>query len=318
MDLVVDILLDAVKDTLLIVPFLLVTYLVLEWLEHRAGEATQRAVLHAGSFGPIVGAVLGVVPQCGFSAAASTFFAGRVITVGTLIAVFLSTSDEMLPIFLAEAVPLPTIVAILAAKVAIAVVAGFLVDGANRLRYRLSGTDRRRDLRIHDLCEDANCYCEERCAGEEPGTHAHVPHDHDHCGHEHGVGSVVMSAIKHTAQITLFVFIVNLVLGAVLETVGEDVLGAVLGQSPVLAILISAVVGLIPNCAASVAIATLYVEGVLGSGAMLAGLLSSAGVGLLVLCRTNRDARTNVLIIVALWAIAVVCGLIVFALGIVF
>ena len=279
----------SVADTLYLIPFLFVTYLVMEWLEHKTGGKAQAAVQRAGAAGPIVGAVVGVVPQCGFSAVAATLWAGRVITLGTLFAVFLSTSDEMLPIFIAEQVPLIVILKILGAKIVVGMVMGFVVDAGMRLARRIDAP-----LHIHDLCERDHCHC------------------HD------GEGGILKSALKHTLQVTVFIFVITIVLNGVLEVVGEDALGEFLSANPVLSVVGSALVGLVPNCAASVVIAQLYVSGVLGSGAMLAGLLVSAGVGLLVLVRTNRHWKQNVAIIVGLYAMGVFWGLIANALGIVF
>ena len=279
----------SVADMLYLVPFLFVTYLVMEWLEHKTGGKAQAAVQRAGAAGPIVGAVVGVVPQCGFSAVAATLWAGRVITLGTLFAVFLSTSDEMLPIFIAEQVPLDVILKILGAKIVVGMVMGFIVYAGMRLARRIDAP-----LHIHDLCERDHCHC------------------HD------GEGGILKSALKHTLQVTVFIFIITIVLNGVLEVVGEDALGEFLSANPVLSVFGSALVGLVPNCAASVVIAQLYVSGVLGSGAMLAGLLVSAGVGLLVLVRTNRHWKQNVAIIVGLYAMGVFWGLIANALGIVF
>lgn len=309
MEFLLDILIDAGKDTLIIVPFLFVTYLAMEWIEHKTSARAEEGIRKAGAAGPAIGAVLGIVPQCGFSAAASTFYAGRVITLGTLFAVFLSTSDEMLPIFLAEAVPVTTILAILGAKLAIGMVCGFVIDFVLRTLERQA-----EGFRIHELCEEADCYCEEHCAEEE--IDHHTAHDHDHCAHEHGAGSIVMSAVKHTVQVTIFIFVISLVLDALIEGVGgEEALGAILAQNEILSIFVSALVGLIPNCAASVAIAQLYVEGVLGAGAMMSGLLVASGVGLLVLVRTNKSPKENLVIIAGLWAIGSVFGLVIQLLG---
>ena len=321
-DIALDVLADALLDTLYLIPFLFVTYLFMEWLEHKTGEKTQRAIERAGAAGPVVGAVLGVVPQCGFSAAASTLYAGRVIGLGTLFAVYLSTSDEMLPIFIAEQVPLQAIAGILGLKVVIGMAFGLLVDLALRLTRRP-----RESLRIHELCERDQCDCSRDCATcqEHPALayqhHDDCPegcgHEHHHHDHEHdaGWGGIAKSALIHTAQVTLFVFLVSLALDAVLAIVGEEALGAFLGGNEVLAVVASAIVGLIPNCAASVAIAQLYVEGVLGFGACMAGLLSAAGVGLLVLVRTNRRPAENAAIIVVLAMISALCGLVIQLMG---
>lgn len=289
MNIAFEVLADAVKDTLYVIPFLFVTYVAMEWLEHKTSGKTEAAIQRAGAAGPFIGAVVGVVPQCGFSAAAATLWAGRVITLGTLFAVFLSTSDEMLPIFIAEQVPLEVILKIIGAKIVIGMVMGFLVDAGLRIARRID-----MPLHIHDLCEQEHCHC------------------HD------GEGGILKSAVKHTLQVTIFILIISIVLNAVLAVVGEDALANFLSANPALSVFGAALVGLVPNCAASIVIAQLYVEGVLGSGAMLAGLLVSAGVGLLVLVRTNRHLRENIAIIVGLYAMGVIWGLIANALGIVF
>ena len=304
----------SVEDTLYLIPFLFVTYLAMEWLEHKAGDKAEEAVRRAGAAGPVVGALVGIVPQCGFSAAAATLWAGRVITLGTLFAVFLSTSDEMLPIFLAEQVAPMTILKIMGVKLMIGMVMGFVVDAAVRLARR----DRER-LRIHELCERDRCHCnsDRDACEQQPELAYDYEHDEEH-EHHHEGGSILRSALKHTVQVTVFIFVITLVLDGALELVGEDALGAFLGSNPVLSVLGSALVGLIPNCAASVVIAQLYVEGALGAGAMMAGLLVSAGVGLLVLFRTNRGLRQNLIVLAGLWATGVFWGLIISAFGIAF
>ena len=304
----------SIEDTLYLIPFLFVTYLAMEWLEHKAGDKAEEAVRRAGAAGPVVGALVGIVPQCGFSAAAATLWAGRVITLGTLFAVFLSTSDEMLPIFLAEQVAPMTILKIMGVKLIIGMVMGFVVDAAIRLARR----DREK-LRIHELCERDHCHCNGDCetCEQQPELAYDFEHDEAH-EHHHEGGSILRSALKHTVQVTVFIFVITLVLDGALELVGEDALAAFLGSNPVLSVLGSALVGLIPNCAASVVIAQLYVEGALGAGAMMAGLLVSAGVGLLVLFRTNRGLRQNLIVLAGLWATGVFWGLIISAFGIVF
>lgn len=317
----------SLSDTLYLIPFLFVTYLLMEWLEHRTSNKTQEAIRHAGAAGPIVGALLGVVPQCGFSAMAATLYAGRVITLGTLFAVFLSTSDEMLPIFIAEQVPLPTILYIMGSKVLVGILMGFIVDAIVRLARR-----DKQDLRIHELCEQDNCGCTHGCetCEENPQavyehfedcadgcTHEHHAHNHAH-DHDHGWKAIFLSALKHTVQVTIFIFLITIVLNAIIEVVGEDALGDFMQLNPLLSILAACLVGLIPNCAASVVIADLYIKGVLGAGAMFGGLLVAAGVGILVLLRANRPWKQNVAIIVALYAMGVVWGFVVQICGITF
>ena len=292
-------------ETIYLVPFLFLAYLAMEWLEHKTGERTQKAIARAGAAGPVVGSVLGVVPQCGFSAVAATLSAGRVITLGTLFA-----------IFLAEAVPAGTILSIMGTKLVIGMIMGFIVD----LVLRLARRDKQ-GLRIHELCEQDNCGCNDDCATcEQSPERAYEHHDDVEHTHVHGSGwkGILKSATKHTLQVMVFIFLIVLVLNAVIEGVGEDALASFVEANPNFSVFASALVGLIPNCAPSVIIAQLYVEGMLGAGAMLSGLLVSAGVGLLVLVRANRHWKQNLAIIAVLYAIGVVWGLIVNALGIVF
>lgn len=370
MDMLVDVVLDAGKDTLALVPFLFITYVVLEVLEHMAGDRVNALVRRAGAAGPVVGALLGVVPQCGFSAMGATLYAGRVVTLGTLVAVFLSTSDEMLPMLVAEQVSLATMISILVPKLLIALVTGMAIDMAVRaVRHnaRLHAALRRGVLgaaasdegvdvldavasagegaeHICRLCEQDHCACghehvhravvgghvhgEAGHGGHADGhrvdaaAHGHGGYDHGrgrgghtHAGHDHGHGSdlampVLRSAISHTVRVSVFIFLVTVVLVAALETVGEEALAAFIGGNELLAVFASALVGLVPNCAASVVITQLYLEGILGFGPLMAGLLVSAGVGYLVLFRTNRRARENVLIVVVLYAVAVLWGLV--------
>lgn len=359
MDLLIDILLDAGKDTLSLVPFLLVTYLALETLEHVAGDSVNGAIKRAGAAGPVVGSLLGMVPQCGFSAMAATLYAGRVVTLGTLVAVFLSTSDEMLPLLLAEQVPVQTMAMLLASKALIALVTGFIVDAAIRglrrnarahaaIRRTVLGTaanpahvncahddhtggdiiDEVAEAgvsadHIHELCERDHCGCDE---DEDEHGHDHS-HDHGHADeherhHDHShsyegapIVSIIRSAISHTVQVSVFIFLVTLILVAVLEIFGESAIGQFLRGNETLAVLGSGLVGLIPNCSASVVITQLYLEGALQLAPMLAGTLISAGVGYLVLFRTNRSARENVVFLVMMYVIGAGWGLILSAVG---
>lgn len=337
MSLFLEILADATKDSLVLVPFLFVTYLVLESLEHAAGARVAAVVRKAGSAGPVVGGILGVLPQCGFSAIGATLFAGRVVTLGTLLAVFLSTSDEMLPLLVAEQVDLGLVGRILAAKASIGIVVGLVADAILRLvahRSHAHGADSLVDGlseagsgvgHIHELCERDHCHC----ADDEEVEHAHGAHDHgqgrshahDHAGHEHAhgtadmLGSVVRGAVSHTVQVTVFIFVITLVLSGLLDTLGEGAIASILGSNAVVATFVSALVGLIPNCAASIVITQLYLEGALGLGPMMAGTLVAGGAGFLVLFRTNRSVRENVCVLAILLAVGIVSGLAILALG---
>lgn len=359
MDLLLHFIEHALEDTLVLVPFLFVTYIALEALEHAAGARANAVVRRAGAAGPVAGALLGVVPQCGFSAMAATLYAGRVVTLGTLVAVFLSTSDEMLPMLVAERVDAGLLFRVLGLKVLVALITGVLADLAIRaLRknarvhafLRRTVFSVRRDGMEADvvdqmaeggetaehicrLCEQDHCGCGHDHAHVHEGEHGHA-HGHEDadghvagCDHDHGhghsqaggrfgiVGSILMSAVSHTVQVSLFIFLVTFALVLVLETVGEDALAAFLSGNQLLAVFASALVGLVPNCSASVVITQLYLEGVLGFAPLMAGLLTSAGVGYLVLFRTNRHPRENAVIVVGLFLVACVWGLVFAALG---
>lgn len=332
MDLFVEILADATKDTLVLMPFLFVTYLVLEGLEHAAGGRVSAAVRRAGSAGPVVGGLLGILPQCGFSAMGATLFAGRVVTLGTLLAVFLSTSDEMLPILVAEQVDVTFVVQVLAAKAAIGIVVGLAADAVLRVVADHGSSRRAASLvgglseagagvgHIHELCERDRCHCDDE-EGHEHGHGHGAGHAHGHGGHghDHGAGgtlaSVVRGAFFHTVQVTVFIFLVTLVLSGLLDTLGEDVIASALSSNVVLATFLSALVGLVPNCAASIVITQLYLEGALALGPMMAGALVAGGAGFLVLFRTNRNVRENVLILALLYVVSVAIGLSIVALG---
>ena len=264
----------ALKDNISVLPFLFITYCVMEYLEHLMEEKSEGAVRYAGKMGPLLGGLLGIIPQCGFSAAAASFYSGGVITLGTMLAIFWSTSDEMLPILISAAVPFGTIVKILGVKVLVAVVAGFLVDLLHR-----NGTQKH----IHDLCEQENCHCEE-------------------------APSIWKSALVHTAKVWGFIFLVSLLLNLVLELGGEAVLEQFAANHSVLAVILTGLVGLVPNCASSVVITQLYLSGLISTGAMMAGLLVGAGVGVLVLLRTNRPMKQNVKIVGLLYAVGVAAG----------
>ena len=363
MDLLLHFIEHALEDTLVLVPFLFVTYIALEALEHAAGARANAVVRRAGAAGPVAGALLGVVPQCGFSAMAATLYAGRVVTLGTLVAVFLSTSDEMLPMLVAERVDAGLLFRVLGLKVLVALITGVLADlaiRALRKNARVHAFLRRTVLSVRRdgmgadvvdqmaeggetaehicrLCEQDHCGCGHDHAHVHEGEHGHAHVDaHGHedtdghaagCDHDHGhdyghvggrfgiVGSIVMSAVSHTVQVSLFIFLVTFALVLVLETAGEDALAAFLSGNQLLAVFASALVGLVPNCSASVVITQLYLEGVLGFAPLMAGLLTSAGVGYLVLFRTNRHPRENAVIVVGLFLVACVWGLVFAALG---
>ncbi len=273
-----DCILDALLDSAKILPFLFFAYLAMEYIEHKMGERAKREIERAGALGPVFGSVLGVIPQCGFSTVASNLFAGRIITVGTLLAVYLSTSDEMLPIFISESVPVVTMVKILGVKCLIAMVAGFLIDAVLRLLTH----GKKEEMMSGDLCEHEHCHCEK---------------------------SILKSSLVHTVKIILFIFLISAILNILIAIVGEDSLKQLIGNRPVITCFVAGLVGLIPNCAASVVITELFLEHMISVGAMFSGLLVGAGVGLLVLFRVNEHWKENVKIVALLYGIGVGAGL---------
>ncbi len=272
-----SVLFDAFIETLLIIPFLFLAYLVMEFIEHKATDKTLALLQKGGKAGPLFGSLLGAVPQCAFSAVASNFYTGRVITLGTLFAVFLSTSDEMLFIMISEGVGARTILTFLGYKVAVGLVVGFAVD----LILRLA-----RKTKSDIVTEDTRSACEECHSG------------------------ILPCAIKHTARISLFIFIITLLINALVFFIGTDTVARVISEIPVLSHFISALLGLIPGCATSVALTSLFTGGMISGGVMLSGLFSGAGVGTLVLLRVNKNIKENLAIMGALVLIGFMFGLI--------
>ena len=269
-------------ETLKLLPFLFLTYLLMEFLEHKAGGAAERWLKGSGRIGPLLGGAMGVLPQCGFSAAASGLYTGRIITTGTLLAVYLSTSDEMFPILVSNGASLPLILKLLGIKLIIGVAAGFSVDFVAKLlrpKHRKAPKPQ-----IEELCEREHCDC------------------HDH---------FALSALKHTLRISLFLLIFTFALHIAVELIGEDHIAALILDRPVVGSILSALVGLIPNCASSILLTQLYWEGVLSVGAMLSGLLVNAGVGLALLFRNNRPVKDSFRILGILLLVGILCGILI-------
>ena len=269
---------EFVQETLLLLPFLFVTYLVLEAIEAKAGSALERFLERARSVGPAAGALAGAIPQCGVSAAAASFYAGGVISVGALMAVFLSTSDELIPVLLSERVPVALMVKIVGVKVVCALGVGFLVDGLLVAMWHM-----RRKVSVHELCEHSHCGC-----------HAHR--------------GILVPALIHTAEIFFFIVVISGAIELCMHYFGEDCLNTLRLNRPFFGELAAGALGLIPNCAVSVAGAKLYLSGAMSSGALMASSFTGSGLGLLVLFRTNRNLKENLMILAAVYVIGVVLG----------
>lgn len=271
------VIIHTLKDSIKILPFLFITYLLMEYLEHKTSEKSKNTIKKSGGFGPIFGGLLGAVPQCGFSVSATNLYAGRVITLGTLISIYLSTSDEMLPILISSGTNIGLVLKIVAIKVAIGIFAGFLIDLIFRKKEE-------HEEHIHELCEHGHCHCEE---------------------------SILKSSIKHTLQIFAFILIISLVLNFVLHIVGEDTLANLILNRPILGPILAGLVGLIPNCASSVVLTELFVSGVIGMGTLIGGLLVNSGIGVIVLFKVNKNLKENIKIVSILYAIGVISGIII-------
>ncbi len=265
----------ALKDTAVVLPILFVTYLIIEFIEHKASDKVSKLMEKSGKAGPILGGLVGIIPQCGFSGAAASLFAVGTISAGTLITVFLATSDEMLPILISSSVPAKEILLILGIKFFFGVLFGFTVD----LIYR------RKDARsIECMCKEENCKC-----------------DHD---------GIFVSAIKHTLKIIIIVFIITTVINVSVELLGEDRLSGIAIAKPILGELITGLIGLIPNCSSSILLTDLYVENAITLGQLISGLSVNAGVGLIVLFKANKRVKENFVLTAILYGCGVISGII--------
>ncbi|MDR0723782.1 MAG: arsenic efflux protein [Endomicrobium sp.] len=280
-----DILEHSFIDTLKLFPFLLVTYLVLEYIEHKSEGKTIEIIGTSSKIGPIIGSLLGVFPQCGFSAVAANFYAAGAITSGTLIAVFLSTSDEMLPIMISYGVGVNVFLKILAIKVFAGIVLGFIMD------FVITKTSTKKEqIDIAHMCEHEGCGC-----------------------HKKGI---LKSSLIHSVRVSIFIFFISCVIGISVHQIGLDNLKSFMHGSPIFAEMISGLVGIIPSCSASVIITQLYLDKAINLGAMLSGLLVGTGAGLLVLFRVNHDFKENLNILFILYISGVSVGVLVNLLGI--
>ena len=273
----IDCLLEALIDTLKVIPFLFLTFVVLEYIEHKFTNKNKKMLAKNKKYGPVVGGVLGALPQCGFGTVAANLFSARVITMGTLIAVFLSTSDEMLPIMISEQANIWLILKIICFKLIVGIIIGYIID----LIYR----KKQEKAEIHEFCE------------------------HEHCDCEHD--GILVSSLKHTLKIGIFILLANIIIGLLLFYIGEDKISDLLLHHNLLTYFLSSLVGLIPNCAGSVIITELFLSNMITIGTLLAGLLTGSGIGILVLFRVNKSIKENLTILGLLYFIGVIIGIIV-------
>ena len=282
-DILLNAIIEGVKDTVICIPILFATYLFMEILEGSSKINEETLCRYSRKVGPAIGGVLGVIPQCGLAGSAAALYSTGTVTLGTMLAVFFATSDEMLPVMLASlsgqfAIGIGTIAAIVAAKALLGIVLGYLTDVAVK-----AGTGKN----IHSLCEREHCECD----GEE--------------------GNVFRSALVHTLKITVMLLIINVVLSAAINAVGIEALSGTIINQPVIGELIVALFGLIPNCAVSIILTESYLIGVLNLGCLFAGLLANAGIGLIVLFRTNPRHRENLMIVLIMYVLSAAIGVII-------
>lgn len=272
--MIIDAFLDAVLDTARTLPFLLAAFLVIEAMEHYSGRAASRLLSRVGRFGPAAGAVFGCIPQCGFSVAAANLYSGGLISLGTLLAVFLSTSDEAVLILLGHPGSAGTIFPLLLAKVMLGIAAGYILDFFSR--------NPKEEKHIVDLCKSCGCS---------------------------NTSGVWRPALWHTLRLAVYLLGFTFVLNLVLEFLGVEQLARILGRDTLLQPFLAALLGLIPNCASSVLVTELYLAGGLSFGSAVAGLSAGAGVGLAVLFRSNRPMKENFKILLLLYGIAAGFGI---------
>jgi len=272
-----EVILDTIIDSLKLIPFLLVAFLIIELLEHKLNNKTKNIITKSKKIGPIIGSLLGVIPQCGFSVMGTNLYITRIITLGTLISIYLSTSDEMLIIMISEKVEISLILKILLIKIFFGIVYGLIIDKIINKKKKDKETN-------YELCDEEHCDCNH---------------------------SILLSAIKHTLHITLFIFIITLIINTIFTLLGDNYLSKILLNNSILSPFITSLIGLIPNCAASVILTELYLNSTISLGALIGGLLTSSGSSLLVLIKNNKNQKENLSIILLLYALGVLSGIII-------
>lgn len=272
-----EVILDTIVDSLKLIPFLLVAFLIIELLEHKLNNKTKHIITKSKKVGPIIGSLLGVIPQCGFSVMATNLYITRIITLGTLISIYLSTSDEMLIIMISEKVEISLILKILLIKIFFGIIYGLIID-------KIINKNKKDKETNYELCDEEHCDCNH---------------------------SILLSAIKHTLHITLFIFIITLIINTIFTLLGDNYLSKILLNNSILSPFITSLIGLIPNCAASVILTELYLNSTISLGALIGGLLTSSGSSLLVLIKNNKNKKENLSIILLLYALGVLSGIII-------
>lgn len=272
-----EIILDTILDSLKLIPFLFVAFLIIELIEHKLTDKNKNILIKSKKIGPILGSLLGAVPQCGFSVMATNLYVTRIITLGTLISIYLSTSDEMLIVMLSENIDISLIIKIILIKIILGIIYGLIID-------KIVTNKKTKEQENYEICNDEHCDC------------------------KHGI---VLSSIKHTLHITLFIFIITLILNIIFNYVGEDYLSKIFLTNTIFGTFITSLIGLIPNCASSVILTELYINNSISIGALIGGLLTSSGTSLLVLFKNNKNIKENLKIVLLLYSLGVISGIII-------
>lgn len=275
----IDIILDTLIDALKLIPFLFIAFLIIETIEHKLNNKSKKVISKSGKFAPFLGSLLGLIPQCGFSVIATNLYVTRLISLGTLIAIYLSTSDEMLPILLSENAPLSTILLILGIKFSVGMIAGYTID----LIYR---NQKDKENVNYDICQ----------------------HEHCGCNHEH---NLIISSIIHTCKTLFYLVLITFAINVLFAYVGSPYLSKIFLKDSLLAPFITSLIGFIPTCGASIMLTELYLKGAISIGAAIGGLLTSSGVAVLVLFKSNKNIKENIKILFILYGIGVISGIII-------
>ena len=270
-----EIIIDTLIDTLKLVPFLFIAFLLIELFEHKFSKKSIKVVESSGKYGPILGSILGIIPQCGFSVMATNLYVTRLITLGTLISIYLSTSDEMLPILISEKAEFSLIIKILLTKLFIGMLAGFIIDKIFKVK---------KEKKNYDICEEEHCHCKE---------------------------SIIISSLKHTLNIVVFILLINFILNICFNYLGQDYLSKILLKDSFFGPFISSLIGLIPNCGASVMLTELYINNAINFGNLISGLLTGSGIAIMILFKTNKHFLENLKIVGTLYLIGVLSGIII-------
>lgn len=270
------------EEVLVLIPFLFIAFLIIEVIEHKLSNKSKKIIEKSGKLGPLFGSLLGMIPQCGFSVVATNLYITRIVSLGTLIAIYLSTSDEMLPILISQKADFKIILQLLLIKFLIGMIAGFIIDYFVR-RYKKKHKIKNKEK--FDICHDEDCHCEKE--------------------------NLFIASLKHTLKTVLFIFVVTFILHLMMEYLGEDIIKKLFLKDHLFSPFISSLVGLIPNCAASVILTELYLSRVISLSSVVAGLLTGSGVALLVLFRGNKDLKENFFILGLIYFIGAFSGLII-------